>query len=333
MKISKKVLSVFLVVSIIIGTPVLSFASNETLEVEYEEFHDQINFEDLSVCVVNKNDLIVEVDPTTSIFKKSEAKKQKEKYDKFIDKHPDATEKLKASVNSSEFVCAISYTDAPVINMGDHYERVIKEKNNNTLFGINAIAANSNESEPSRHGNDNFSLYTVIVKLGTKNPYIYRASTVGKWNTSISLGGSANKPSPGNDFVLQACPTVTSASRFVSTYNYKTSGSVSGQEGINFFLTDGDDSWVQYEVVDDPLGLAQLKNFTCEQTFKAKSTTKTKKINSYYIHTWEEMTISVTASGSVGVEGDTPSAGVSLSYTPGIQNKQWRVYNFVTFNW
>lgn len=335
MKFYKKVLGIVLAILLIVSTPCMSFANNTNNSYnseKYEEYHDQINFEDLMMFVVNKNAIVVTVDPTISFFKKIKAKKQKEKYERYVENHPEAAEELLDAVNSSDHICAISYTEAPLIYIEDHYERIPKEDNNISLFCINASAADeiaiSNASLRHR-----LTLQTSIVRRGTSSPYIYTARTYGTWNNSVSLFGGETKPAAGNDFILQACPTITNSVRFSSKYNYETSGSKNGQEGTNYFRTDGGDSWVKYEVVDDPVGLAQLSEFSLSQTFKAQSTTATKKINSYYIHTWKQMSVAVSVGGSAGVSGGKPSAGVSLSFAPTISDKQWQLYNSISFDW
>lgn len=261
------------------------------------------------------------------------AKKQKEKYERYVENHPQAVNELLDAVNSSDHICAISYTEAPVVYAEDHYERIPKEDNANlSLFAISASAADKIDTSKAslRH---KLTLQTSIVRRGTSAPYIYTARTYGTWDNSPSVFGGEKKPAAGNDFVVQACPTITNSDWFSSTYNYETSGSKNGQEGINYFRTDGNDSWVKYEVVDDPVGLAQLETFSLSQTFKAQSTTATKKINSYYIHTWKQMSVTVTANGSAGVSGGKPSAGVALSFSPSISEKQWQLYNSVSFDW
>lgn len=45
------------------------------------------------------------------------------------------------------------------------------------------------------------------------------------------------------------------------------------------------------------------------------------------------MSVSVSVSGNAGKSGGQPSAGVSLSFTPTISDKQWQLYNFVSYNW
>lgn len=237
------------------------------------------------------------------------------------------------AINSSDYICAISYTEAPLVYVEDHYERIPKENSIDTNpFSINASAADKTlSSDPSSRYY--LTLKTTITRRGSSNPYTYYASTSGTWDNSTSVFGGEKQPSSGNDFIMQACPTVTNSAIFSSTYNYSTNGSKNGQEGINYFMTGGGDSWIKYEVVDDPVGIAQLNTFRLQQTFKAQTTTATKKINSYYIHTWKEMSVSVTVGGNAGTSGGKPSAGVTLSFTPTISGKQWQLYNFVSYNW
>lgn len=44
------------------------------------------------------------------------------------------------------------------------------------------------------------------------------------------------------------------------------------------------------------------------------------------------MPVSVSVSGNAGVSGGMPTAGVALSFTPSISDKQWQLYNFVSYN-
>lgn len=301
---------------------------------EYEETHEQINFDLLAITITNKENLIVDVDPEVSILKKAKAVQEKAKYDAYIQEHPDAADNLLSTLNNGEYLCAVSYTDAPLTWAGDHFERVKKASgtHNSLLMRASAASTSATSDASTRY---RLTLQTQITRAGTSSPYTYYAKTYGSWNNllSVPLLGGKKTPGSGLDYVLQACPTVTSSSTFSSKYNYKTNGSKNGQEGINFFRTDGGDSWVKYEVVDDPSGLAQLKEFACTQTFYAKSTSKTKKINSYYVHTWKSLSISVTVSGSAGKSGGNPSASVGLSITPSVTEKNWQLYNFVSFNW
>ncbi len=329
MKICRKWFAFILAVLTIVATPCSSYAANAeniNIGIQYEEYHDQINFDGLMVFSVNKKDVVVEVDPTISWHEKLDAERQLCKYNKYVERHPEAVSELLDSVNNSDLVCAISYTEAPLIYVVDHFERIPK----NSVVSLDQFTTSATSTASTRY---NLTLKTSVTRAGSSNPYTYTAKTYGTWDNSISVFTGKKKPAGGNDFVLQSCPTVTSETSFSSRYNYKTSGSIYGIQGKNYFLSDGGDSWAKYEVVDDPTGLAQLKTFELVQKFKAISTTKTKKINSYYIHTWEAMSVSVSVGGEVGMSGKEPSAGVSLSITPSITDKQWQLYNYVSFDW
>ncbi len=329
----KAILSFVLSMLFVLGMPIMSFASAQKNEdfSEYEEIHDQINFDYLSILVIDKN-VVVDIDPTVSILKRSQAKEQKEKYDEYIKENRKVAEVIYDTVKKGENLCVVSYTVAPVVAVNDHYERVKKEEAYTLPFGVKA-SAEMEISTPSKGANANFQLTTIVTREGNANPYTYTALTMGVWNTSTSIFTGENKPAAGKDFVLQACPTVTSSSEFSCDYNYATSGQTSGQEGVNYFRTNGFDSWVEFSVEDDPFGLAQMEAFGLTQTFKAVATTNTKKINSYYIHTWQTMNLDVTVTGVAGTSEGTPAAQVGLSINPTKTSMWWPLYNSVSYDW
>lgn len=334
MKCYKKLFSIILAILFIMYTPCISFASNEanSNRNKYEEYHDQINFNDLMVFVVNKDNIVVNVDPAISFFKKIKANLQKKKYDRYIDNHPEGVDELIDYVNSSDCICAISYTEAPVVYVEDHFERIPKENINNTNpFVINANAAEQSGTSIGSKAY-NFTLKTTILKRGVKKPYTYYAMTSGTWSKNSSRD-SKKKPAAGFDYVLQSCPVMTTKDYLNSTYTHNTDGSKNGQMGINYFRRDGGSSWVKYEIADNPSGLAQLSTFKLTQTFSAQATSETKKIYSYYVHTWKAMSVSATATGNVGTSGGSPSMGVSLTIIPSIESKQWQIYDYVVYSW
>lgn len=334
-KVLRTVIAVILAFVLSVGyIPTNAFAANNKNNgVKYEETHDQITFDDLAVYVVNKTDVVVDVDPSISIFRKIEAKKQKEKYYKYIEEHPEGVEDLKNAINSSELICAISYTDAPLVYVDDHYERIKKEKTSTNMFGIKATALEE-ESDGTPGGNNKFTLKTIISRAGNKNPYLYTAQTVGIWDTNISLiFNKENKPAEGGDYVIQTCPITTHTAMFFSEYNYSTDGNTQGQEGVNFFQRDSGDAWIKYEVYDDPLGLAQLKNFYCIQMFDAIATDDTKKVYSQYVHTWDTMTLDVSFNFIVNPTGGKPLLVPIPTLDPEIEERQWQLNDFVSYDW
>lgn len=331
---SKSFFAVVLTIVAILGTvPFGSFAIDEENSSIYEEKHDQINFDNLFVAVADGERLIVDIDQSLSPLKKLAAKKQLDKYESYVETHSNAEEELLDSINSDEYICAISYTDAPVVWVEDHFERVLKDENSSAT----AKAASTDKTKKSDASKQyNLTMKTSVTRTGTKSPYTYTAKTYGTWDNDVSTALNGEKlPAYGDDYISQSCPnaTITSSDSFSSKYNYATNGSTDGQSGVNFHKHSGGKNWICYAVVDDPLGKAQLHTFSLTQKFKAKANTKAKKIYSYYVHTWAQMGVKISASGTAGVSGGEPTAGITLNITPTLSEKRWQLYSYVTYNW
>ena len=81
---------------------------------------------------------------------------------------------------------------------------------------------------------------------------------------------------------------------------------------------------VQTIQMGEQLGLGRL--YMCIlRTNLSGSSTAWRTINSYYVHTWKDLDISVSVSAHSGRE-------VALSITPSISEKSWQVYSYVSFN-
>ena len=105
----RRVLSFILTVSLVISVVSINvLADSSSEEMIYEETRDQINFDKLLVYVVNNSRVVVEVNPTLSLLKKYAAKKEKAKYDKYVETHPQEIDDLFDDVNSNNYLCAIS---------------------------------------------------------------------------------------------------------------------------------------------------------------------------------------------------------------------------------
>lgn len=317
----KKLFAVILSVIIFISTNFFNiFAVNEIHESDrYKEEHGQIDFNDLDVYVVNSNDIVVEVNSNASWFKKIAAKKEKSEYEKFIAKSPDNRQYFVDAVNSGEQLVALSYTEVPLKLVDDHYERIEKERYTGSLLGITARAGNGAISDGE--SKFNFTLRTKVTKSGST----YTATTLGTWSKNSVLGGE-KYPAGGGGFVLQSCPYTTYDKKFTCLYS---TGKV-GVSGTDYSARTGGDTFMEYEVADDPFGNIQLFNFEMSQKFRTSDVYKMKKINSYYVHTWKQMSLIVSASASASTSTE---ASVSLSITPGILDKQWQVYDYVICEW
>lgn len=169
-------------------------------------------------------------------------------------------------------------------------------------------------------------MYTLVVSA-EEDPGVtgrYVAWTCGSWSANSFLD-TENYPAAGHDYVLQSTPNTFS--RFEDelsvTYNYNPTEGINGQE---FWRENGDINYVRYALEDDPTGIRQCKSFILSTiSFAPLSSGEYRQINSYYVHTWEQQTLSV----SVSVNSDST---VGLELTPGSVTQSWQVYNYVTFN-
>ena len=98
-----------------------------------------------------------------------------------------------------------------------------------------------------------------------------------------------------------------------------------GVNGEEFWRENGDSSYVRYAIEDDPFGIVQNSSFYLSTTSIAPKSNEVRQIASYYVHTWKQMTLSV----SVDVSSEK---SVTLSLTPSIKDKSWQVYNYVSFD-
>lgn len=107
-------------------------------------------------------------------------------------------------------------------------------------------------------------------------------------------------PASGNDFIIQACPS--SLSRLTNSLSVTYNHGKSPINGTDYALENGDDYYVRYCVKDDPAGINQMSKVSLTVNSNGSPITgKSRKINSYYVHTWNSMSLKV----SVGTTADS----------------------------
>lgn len=84
-------------------------------------------------------------------------------------------------------------------------------------------------------------------------------------------------------------------------------------------------NYAYYAVEDDPTGWRQLRSASVITSSYAKYNKNAKRVNSYYIHTWKQLSLKTSISANTSKE-------VSLKITPSIKNKSWQLNNYVSFN-
>lgn len=295
----------------------------------YEETHDQINLTHVDVKK-QKDSIEIFMKHDGNLLQKFFGRREKKNLENLFVKLPELESVLIKEFNFDNELCAIAYTEMPVEFVDGHAERIRKKSALSSLLQIvfpylmtaNAVSAD----EPTQRANGNFYLLTTITKDSSG---VYTASTIGMWQRGSFIGGE-NYPASGRDFVLQAAPggfniisdqfscvyTKTGNNAPVNTYN--------GVEGDNYFLINGDGSYIEYEVEDDPFGMSRLHYFFLDSKYYSSNYSGYRTMNSYYVHTWKSMSLSVSASVS--------AKACSLNLTPSIADKSWQAYNYVSFN-
>ena len=283
----------------------LPYTTDET--GTYLEYHTQINLDNMDIMVLNEDEL--QVTPNSS----SDVAKQQRDIDQLIDffaDYEDAADNILDQVNSDDQLAAISYTEAPLLFENDHYERV-------------PVARAAEYKEGTTNSTGKFSMYSTVSRAYDGSKYTFITQSCGAWSANSIIGGS-DYPSGGDDFILQSVPNTFS--RVSDDFTaYFTSSPTTGVSGSDFWATDGGKNYLKYVVKDDPAGARQNKSFWLKAISYAPASSSIRQVNSYYVHTWKQLSISVSVAA-------TSAKVVSLSITPSIQDKSWTLYNYVSFD-
>lgn len=330
MKRVKKNTALFLIMILMLS--MCNFYVNATdTDSIYEETRDQINIKYTSLNVDN-DELSIQVTDGNFIHRYF-GNKEKKELSNVLERYPESESAIVQTIQTGEDICAISYTETPIRIYEDHSERIMKETKPSLLrcivsaFVPTAYAVQTQNGTTAPKADDNFALFTMVSKQ-TDGTYI--ASSWGTWEKGSWIGGE-NYPASGCDFVLQAVPDSFArlGHEFLCLYN--TSGSpdltknaYNGKEGTDYSIINGGNTYIQVEVKDDPLGFGRLSMCILKTTLRG-NLNDFRTINSYYVHTWKSLSISVSVSLSTGKEA-------ILQITPSISNKSWQAYSYVTFN-
>lgn len=309
------------IVTICVIAPTAAYAS--TTEEEYVEYHNQINFNNIDYAVVNSEKIVFSVDNSKNIFERMQAEKDIQVLNEYFENNSEAEKDFIEELNNDRPLLAVSYTIAPLVFVEDHFERIKTQSDG----GISTY----NTGSLSKGANGNFALQTVITKASAKNEageYTYNTKTNGYWYASSAVGGK-NYPASGDDYILQSVPknmTIASDSlTAIYNKNVGSTGSKYGRNGYEYSRINGGAAYIEYSVKDDPAGTNQLNTVNLIASTKGPSSSSTRKINSYYVHTWSSLSVSVQVSVNTSEE-------VTLTITPSVKDKSWQLYNYVTFN-
>ncbi len=325
----KRNLTVFMAVVMLIGSNMTAYAADDGITVdqetdaEYQETHFQINFPNLDLTVSDQNELCITTGADVCGLEKTAAEDDISALEDIFEEFPDVEETIISDMQSVDGeLVAISFTVVPLMEVDGHYERIPVSS---AEAEGDAYSANSGHSSSDGTSKGNFVLYTSVYSYSLADAngnYEYTARTHGSWSNSI-LGG-ADYPASGEDYVLQATPNTFSRTSDSMSASYDNSP-FTGVLGDDYWREDGDDSYVGYAIKDDPLGYRQLSSFSLKTVSDGPASSESRKINSYYIHTWSGVSYTL----SIGVNSWTE---VALSLALSDTEKSWQVYDYVVFD-
>lgn len=299
-------LSMILALALSLSIP--AFAAESVAE-EYMETHFQINFSEFDVNV-SENELTLTAKDPIAISRDNSVAMNLAMLEEIFEEFPGVEEDLIMEYQSVEELHAVSFTVVPLMKVDGHYERV--------------PAQTRGYEYSEEDGNGKFLMYTSISGgyTSVSGGYEYTATTSGRWSNNI-LGGS-DYPDAGEDYVFQTSPNTFSRITDSIYVGYDNSP-FKGVANKDYWRENGDATYVRYAIQDDPLGYRQCERFNLTTVSAAPKSSKYRQIGSYYVHTWDEMTIDVTVSVST-------DKSVSLDITPGNERKSWQTYNYVSFD-
>lgn len=304
--------------------------AQEVVDKDYEsgyvEGYYKISFEGLEFeCDEETKELSVIISEDIRWYQKEGAKEAKERIEFLLGRYDDSLDKaIIEAIKGGDELLGVSYTECPV-QMNEEGEMIripnVDSKEEGFLKRAGAAIAITKGEESLKYY---FSLCTIVSRtysIDSEGYYTYTCRTVGSWSENSALSGK-KYPAGGEDYILQTTPNTFSrqSDSLVLTYN----NGLTAESGVHYWKENGDTTYIRYAIVDDPLGVNQMSSCVLTTVCKAKPSTN-RMINSYYVHTWKAMSLSV----SVDVSSEK---AVSLSITPGISDKSWQVYSYVTFD-
>lgn len=330
-----KVIAAFIAMIILLMSVTTSVSAADTNSYEnssgYVENYYKIALEGLDISYdENTEKILVDVSEDLSINEKLEAEKSAEELEFMLDRYDENLDELlidslEKTDSSDEELIGISYTECPLEeNEYGQLDRIEESENitGDKGFFNKASAVSKTGSASKKYY---FSLVTSVTRNNTQNAngkYKYKCKSTATWSEN-SFVGNSKYPDSGDDYILQTVPNsfAIKSDNLDLQYNYDGVA----ENGEHYSMVDMGNHYIEYSLVDDPLGINQMEKCVLTTTCRAKDNSKDRMIRSYYVHTWKEMNLDV----SVSVNS---SAEVELTLEPSLPEKQWQVASYVSFD-
>lgn len=338
-KVFKKMLCLLSALALLFTADNYVLIANAEATTRVKEIRGQIDFNNINMGVLNNEEITYSAKTEKGRIS-STGETEVRELDKLISVAPDVKDYILDNINNNVNLYAIGYTTL-YLTENDEGELVPIEEQvskNSSLFSTR-VYATTGESSPKFTCT---SLTLVGVMAGTNNNNTYAATSYVSWSQPNYIGGEKYHGS-GTDYLLQACPetfTIKKDYTYVGYYQTENYGKTWDFQydsdfawlGDLYWKENGGNSYIRYAVEDEyafnPLiGYCwALKNIQLNTHSTVQASSSTRKINSYYIHSWDDITINVMVAASSSNE-------VSLEITPSIASKSWQLYSYVTFNY
>lgn len=285
----------------------------------YLEEHFQINFTNISIEATVEDGLSLHVKNDVNVLDAADATGDIARLEDLFERYENLEVNLARTMSDTgESLLAVSFTEVPLQVVDGHYERI--------------PASTNGEGSSTSNGRGSFLFYTTVnggEDVDSGSNYNYYTNTIGEWST-VSLGNDETTQSEnGYDYVLQTSPNTFSRVYDTMTVTYQTTSGTTnnGISGSQFWRENGDETYSQYRIDDYYVksGFGRFcKNFTLYSRISGPKSGERRMIRSYYVHTWDAISLSVSVSAST-------DKGVALTLTPSSITKSWQVYNYVSF--
>lgn len=323
---SRLLVSMTLVLVFIFG-PLSTSAHEKDESGGYAETHYQFDMEKIALAVENKDILVVSPQHSANPFKQWRAENEKNKLEQYLCKYPDIEEQLVDMVNNNTYIAAFGYTEASMKydKKEKTFVRVEKDLSTRSLmFDINTKAADKQATGEKEEKLD-FTLVTTVTRRGVTNPYTYQTVSRATWAKKGS--NDENYPSnDGYDFITQSFPSSLTLSSDSVSLTY--SDGATPVKGKDYWRSDSSDNHITYTIQDDPSGIGWLKSANLLLNSKGNYSSKTRKIYSYYTHTWEDTDIKIVPSLGLNID---ELLSFQLTIDSETTNKEWTVSCYVSF--
>lgn len=306
-----------------------------------EKLHKQVDLYELNVGVLNNDELYFSPKKVNG-KETSKGKLAKKNLQEFLHSCPDGEDYIINQINNYEDVAAIGYVTIDVTQneAGEIVPDFSKQSLDLTPISSEILVKPLTTKRGAESPYGTCTLYTTVYRGAyNSSTKCYNFSTHSRvsWSEPKWIGGE-NYHGSGWDYLLQSLPnTFVISTDSIDTKWWHTDGGAdkmwftSEVPNENSYVSrnDGGINYIQWAIKDearwDALGLlTAVAEIDLTVTSKGPGSTATRKIQSWYVHTWDQVSM------QVGIQASS-SKQTDLNLTLSSASKSWKIYAYVNF--